>query len=220
MRFSVLALVFASLASLPACGAKEDIGRSRSSSAGLGAPHESAAEVDDAGADGAADGARGGPMRVFVTSTAYDADPRRAGGASTGLEGADNLCNKAAHAAGLGGAWVAWLSDTKTNAIDRIADVSPWYLVDGRTRIFADKDALTLSPERAIDKNERGQPTGGLVWTGTSSGGFASGSDCLDWTSSAAFEGTAGAVATSTWTAQSVMLACSDVAPIYCFEQR
>jgi cysteine-rich repeat protein len=43
------------------------------------------------------------PKRVFVTSKWWNGDLKSAGAASSGLEGADRLCNSAAEAASLGG---------------------------------------------------------------------------------------------------------------------
>ena len=41
-----------------------------------------------------------------------------------GLSGADAKCQQAANATGLGGTWVAWLSDSTHNAKDRIPDTN------------------------------------------------------------------------------------------------
>ena len=51
--------------------------------------------------------------RVFVTSTTSGPD-------LGGLAGADTVCNTLAADAGLGGAWVAWLSTQSVNAEDRL----------------------------------------------------------------------------------------------------
>src|SRR5262245_26846429 len=54
-------------------------------------------------AGGAGDGGSGG-NRVFVTSTKFN-------GNFNGLTGADAQCQARADAAGLGGAWMAWLGN-------------------------------------------------------------------------------------------------------------
>src|SRR5688500_4322657 len=92
------------------------------------------------------DGGSADAKRIFVTSLGYTGDRTTAGGAATGWQGADALCDLAAAGAALGGAWVAWASDSGTNAIDRIMDVGPWYFVDGATLVFNNKANLATSP--------------------------------------------------------------------------
>src|SRR5262245_51629174 len=65
--------------------------------------------------------------RVFVTAGSWNGNLKAAGAGSDGLDGANKLCQGAATTAGLGGTWVAWLSDSTHDAKDRIADVGPWY---------------------------------------------------------------------------------------------
>jgi hypothetical protein len=151
--------------------------------------------------------------RIFVTSGTFN-------GNLGGLTGADGLCGTAA--ASLGGSWKAWLSDGTHDAIDRITDVGPWYLVNG-TKVFDNKAALTGNPLVAIDVTENNTAAGGaaaLPWTGTNSGGTKNGSTCTNWTDGAAGNGECGsaASATSTWTANSA-LPCSIPYSLYCLEQ-
>jgi len=56
-------------------------------------------------------------VRVFVTSSSWN-------GNLGGLSGAGAKCQQAADAAGLGGTWVAWLSDSTYDAKDRIPDTN------------------------------------------------------------------------------------------------
>ena len=111
-----------------------------------------------------------------------------------GLAGADSLCAGYAAGAGLsGGPWKAWLSDESTNAIDRIADAGPWYLVGTYTVAFNTKAQLgALNPSTPdINISESGATvpyyngTSLAVWSGSESGGTASpGYTCLNWSTS------------------------------------
>ncbi len=120
--------------------------------------------------------------RVFVTSSQYD-------GNLAPLGGGDRLCQQIAMEARLGGTWKAWLSIGGVNAIDRIADVAPWYLVDGVTKVFATKAQLRGRPTVIINQDENGMvidpmtlgPGDLVVQTGTRNGGI-SGADCGAWT--------------------------------------
>lgn len=136
------------------------------------------------------DGADASPMidtvpavkRVFVTSSQYD-------GNLAPLGGGDALCQQIAADARLGGTWKAWLSIGGASAVDRIADVAPWYLVDGVTKVFATKAQLRARPTVIINQDESGTiidpmvtaPRDLVVETGTLNGGLA-GADCGGWT--------------------------------------
>jgi hypothetical protein len=78
------------------------------------------------------------------------------------------------------------MSDGQLDAINRINDVSPWYLVDGATRIFPSKGAITAAgPAVPIALTELGTaPPVTNVWTATSSSGARSANTCQSWTSS------------------------------------
>lgn len=96
------------------------------------------------------------------------------------------ICQLAAQGALLGGKWKAWLSATGINAIDRIADVGPWYALDG-TKIFNNRDNLTTSPLNRLTVDEKGKTFNSLpvtVWTGTKTGGQQSNVNCVNWGSS------------------------------------
>ena len=78
----------------------------------------------------------GGPSakRVFVTQ-------KRFTGAIGGLESADQECRYAALIAGLRSTkWVAWMSSSSQNAVDRVRD-APYTLIDG-TLVAQDKAQL------------------------------------------------------------------------------
>lgn len=116
-----------------------------------------------------------GQKRVFVTSVTYS-------GSLGGSSGADQKCNLAAQGANLGGTWKAWLSSGSTNAIDRIADVGPWYGMDGK-KVFNNKANLTTTPLASIERSEQNTIQLAEVWTGSEQGGTAAGMDCAAWTS-------------------------------------
>jgi hypothetical protein len=179
-----------------------------------------------------------GDKRIFVTSVAYT-------GALGGLSGADEECNNVAGAAALGGTWTAWLSDRNTAALDRIADVGPWYLIDEATVVFNNKPNLTTTPIVAIAVDEHGRSVlDATAWTGTAVGGLPQGSGDEEFCACTPSEagdwmweegecihhggiaevfpgtGTVGAVsaADNAWTS-SGDLPCNQQAHLYCIEQ-
>ncbi len=119
--------------------------------------------------------------------------------------------------------WKAWLSTTTANAIDRIAEVGPWFLAHGATKLFANKAQFAIAPSHAIDLDEAGsavQPPL-AVWTGTLSSGKA-GLTCADWTMGLAKAtwGSTGAI--SGWTdvgADATSQECEGGLHLYCVEQ-
>lgn len=135
------------------------------------------------------DGPTSSDHYVFVTSGAFAGDLKTAGGAATGLDSADAICGQAA-AGALPGTWKAWISDSTTNAIDRITEAGPWLTVGDRSLAFHNKANLATSPVVAVDIDEQGKhivPANGdpapVAWTGTSIGGDKTAATCSDWTS-------------------------------------
>jgi hypothetical protein len=181
----------------------------------------------DAALDAAPDAAGPARMRVFVTSEAWQGDMGEIDevGHLEGLQGADARCQAFAAAAGLGGTWKAWLSTTGQNAITRMADVGPWYLVDRTTTVFASKAAMTSPPLHAIDKDEKGVTANYVVWTGTADNGTATTRTCSGWTTTATGSGDLGlSSSTALWTFndptdQNASTPCASTAGLYCFEQ-
>jgi hypothetical protein len=116
--------------------------------------------------------------RIFVTSTAV---PSNFGG----IEAADTLCNDSAQGANLTGPFRAWLSTRGVNAIDRIEDLGPWYLVDSlgsrNVKVFNNRTQMKTTPLHAIDRDERGIVWKVETWTGTIVGGRTSTRTCDDW---------------------------------------
>lgn len=170
------------------------------------------------GAGGGGGNVTPGPKRVFITKTAYT-------GALGGLTGGDQKCNLAAQAANLGGTWRAWLSDSSSNAIDRIQGNGPWYTLgsaDTKKVVFNNRANLATSSVAAIRYDENnGYVSGEYAWTGTSAGGTASGLDCNNWTSNDyLYSGTYGLSSdtTGSWTDTNDSY-CDSSRHLYCFEQ-
>lgn len=116
-----------------------------------------------------------GNARVFVTSA-----QQSNGGNLGGTPGADATCSAAATAAGLGGTWNAWLSDSHTAATSHVYHATGAYtLVDGTTVVALSYAALVSGTlAHAIDVTETGGPvTDGQteVWTGFNLAGGVSG---------------------------------------------
>lgn len=166
------------------------------------------------GAGGAGGSVQSGQKRVFVTSSKY------VGSAVTGI------CQTVAGSVGLGGTWVEWLSYatnvTPKKAIESIKGAGPWVRLDGSVA-FANHAQLATSPSVPLSLTERAQPVATLddnVWTGTLSGGGASGNDCDDWVTTSNYGGSIGrATVADEWTAWDAPLTCNNTAHVYCFEQ-
>ena len=151
-------------------------------SGGGGAPTGTSSNGGHGGGGGRGDG----PHRVFVTKATFTGDLQSAGTKGDGVSGADALCTTAAQ--NLGGVWKAWLSgkrdpETVVDAIHRLDDFGPWYLVDGTTLVFESKEAMLSPPQHPIDMAEDGSIVSeGLdpresvtVWTGTTHDGTFNG---------------------------------------------
>lgn len=178
----------------------------------------------DAGTPSATRDASAPHKRVFVTSKYYP------GNNLGGLAKMDSACNSVATAAKLGGTWRAWASSSTENAIERLADVGPWFTLAGGL-VAPTRASLADGPEVPIDRDESGARLGGFgnVWTGTTRAGKASGATCSDWAVSdglapdgGQLTGTVGlAFATVlTWTDTAAIATCDGSSlSLYCFEQ-
>jgi hypothetical protein len=203
---------------LPACATASHAG---TSDAGPDAePPSEGGPLDDAAPpDGGADASGGDVARVFTTATTYAA--KSLGGGASRVAGADGFCANAATAAGLGGTWVAWLSTSAVNAIDRVTGTGPWYLVDGTTLVFPNKAALATVPRAGMAMNELGVSgqTTHQVWTGTANGGTRSPFTCDDWSNGTntgkGMMGVGGQI--KEWTSL-LEESCDREASLYCFE--
>jgi hypothetical protein len=206
------------------------------SAGGFGPRSDGSVDACANGACAVEDGAGAARKRVFITRQTWTGDLTLASGQTTGLASGDTYCSRAAQAAGLGGTFVAWLSDTQTDAITRVADASPWYLVDRATMVFPSKAELATVPMVPIVMDEAGGHTEGDVWTGTLYGGTegctqGSGVNCCaDWMLGGASsdEAVIGLSATTQgWTSGSSLPlepasrfgGCGGARHLYCFEQ-
>jgi hypothetical protein len=119
--------------------------------------------------------------RAFVTSAPFT-------GNLGGLGGADAKCMAAAGAGGWPGTFVAFVSTSSTNAIDRLTSSRGWMRTDDVPVIDSIGAAFTTSQMFApIDRDEHGARVGyggaPYVWTGSAfDGTYNSGTSCNDWT--------------------------------------
>jgi hypothetical protein len=173
-------------------------------------------------------------LRVFVTSETMTGD-------FGGLAGADDHCTRLAQAASLPGTFKAWLSDSTTNAADRLSHgTKPYALVDETAVAASWAELVSGTLRHGIDKTEKGDPApvganyclaGGraAAWTDTESDGTRSAGDfsCGDWTSAGSDHGAQMGFASSTdisWTRACnpdprTNVACGWKASLYCIEQ-
>lgn len=111
-------------------------------------------------------------------------------GKINGLVGADNRCRNAALNGLDGGlpnalSFVALLSDSTTNAADRVHHARGWYRLVNGLPVARGWDGLMTGPlVNAVNVNENSETADTVVWTGTAPGGMAvPGADhCNDWT--------------------------------------
>lgn len=152
--------------------------------------------------------------RVFAASAVHD-------GNLGGPSGGDALCDGAAQAAGLGGAFEAFLGTSAVAAPDRLRGEGPWWLVDGSRMVFADRATLAAggpSAQARVELTERATASPPGAWTGWSAMYH---SDCNGWTS-ASIEG--GGIAGATggmggWADAGGVPSCAIAYSIYCFER-
>lgn len=156
--------------------------------------------------------------KVFVTSTSYTGD-------LGGLAGGDAKCHDRALASGFTTTanpkiFKAWLSDTATDAKDRLTSNGPWVRPDGFKIADTKADLLDGLLYTSISQNELGAYARAMVWTGTDSNGIKNADRCNDWTDgTAGFNGRQGfAPATNgVWSAYPIDT-CNVVKLLYCFE--
>jgi hypothetical protein len=167
-------------------------------------------DVDD-------DGCETEGRRVFVTAGPVPA-------LLMGAMGADDLCRAIADDAGLGGDWMAWISDMMTWPSTRFTQSTvPYVLVDGTPVANGFAGLIGGSLQHAIDMNELGTTVlDAEVWTGTSLMGDPSTYDCLSWMNTGAtVSGTVGLSSgtESNWTMSSLANCDRMDVHLYCFEQ-
>ena len=160
-------------------------------------------------------------LRVFVTSGVFD-------GNFGGLTGADAKCQEIATGAGLGGTWMAWLSDDTDGPAARFTTKGgqPYVRLDGKIVANTWADLLDGSIANAINIDESKANGGGtnFVWTNTKTTGTPTTTDkvCKSWN-----DGTGGsnrgARGNRTQTGQKwtedADEKCDQKYHLYCFEQ-
>jgi hypothetical protein len=163
--------------------------------------------------------------KVFLTSVMGKGslgDWTQSGG-NTGIAAGDAICRNLAAAAGLANAdsFKAWLSDSSTDARDRLTSDGPWARLDGMM-VAESKSALLNSwLNTSVSVTENGDYVGSLVWTGTSEGGTMSSEVCSDWTNSsdsaAGLAGQSNDSNAKMWTHRNYP-PCFNSERLYCFE--
>ncbi len=151
--------------------------------------------------------------KVFVSSTLYNGD-------LGGLSGADAKCQSLAASAGLSGTYKAWLSDSNTNAKDRIPDNASYYLVDGVTKVADNKaDLIDGNIDHEINKDELGNAQSWQTWTGTKSDGSKDTTHCNNWTAVSGYSAKDGKPIYNDyrWT-QHGSSSCNNGHALYCFQ--
>ena len=126
------------------------------------------------------------PKRVFVTAAKYNGD-------LGGLAGADAKCQAAADAAGLGGIFMAWLSDGLDSPGTRFLTLplGPYITINGATVAgsYGDLTNGTGNINTPLDITETGASVvaGDSVWTNTGTTGSSTTdlaiNTCFAWTS-------------------------------------
>jgi hypothetical protein len=149
---------------------------------------------------------------------------------ANGIAAGDAICRAAAARAHLPSSdrFKAWLSDTTTNAVDRLTTDGPWMRMDGAP-LAANRAALgsgLLTSTISIDEN--GRWAGGLndpfwasnTWTGSDDRGQSASMHCGDWRVDSGAIGKSGNAihATGKWSGDEILGCAVYWAAIYCFE--
>ena len=157
---------------------------------------------------------------IFVTAQTYNGDLKTAGGGTTGLLGADNLCNNDSNkpARGAGSTWKAILLSNsgtesgvyyyRTNYSTRIG-LAYGGMLNRNTFNAGTATGAPANLESSIAVNSKN------TWTGTTSG------NCSNWTTSLAntssIYGASGQISSS-W-ASATLTKCSTKLNLYCAQQ-
>jgi len=173
------------------------------------------------------------PKVVFTTSATFN-------GNLGGLAGADKICATYATKGGLGGTYMAWLSDDTGSPSTRFKHGGPYVLSDGVTLIANNWADLTSGTIRhAINLTESaGTPPAGtgactsilgpsVVWADTLENGteWNSAATCSNWSSTTGtFSGWATWNATTNWSlgcngGNSAAIGCGSTNALFCFQQ-
>jgi hypothetical protein len=142
------------------------------------------------------------------------------------LTGADAKCQSLATTAGLPGTYRAWLSDsTSSPSLRFVPSTGPYRLVNGTTIAANWGEVIDGNLAAPITVTETGGAPSGLahVWTDTRGKGTitTSSAHCANWSTSAAASGSVGNAQSSngSWTDVELLLPCSELHHLYCFQQ-
>lgn len=165
---------------------------------------------------------------VFVTSqsgTGNLSSWPAAQGAS-GLDAGDEICRNLAAQSHLPSpeSFVAWLSDSLVDAVDRVTVDGPFRRLDAYTLAGSKADLVDGALQTSIHVDENGtyRVWADPVWTGTHADGTQAPNHCLDWTATAGQKGRTGALAHSrdaSWS-ESSDDSCGAAAHLYCVSNR
>ncbi len=164
------------------------------------------------------DGCEAIEHRAFVTLAGYTPT-------FGGALGADTLCQTLATANGLGGTWMAWVSDGSTSPAMRfVIDGGPYKRLDGPLLANDWIDLTDGVLAVGISTTETMVTSSDFaVWTGTEPDGTATllGDNCTDWSSAGPGSALFG-YSTNTdgfWTSTQQTMGCDVPFHLYCFEQ-
>ena len=160
---------------------------------------------------------------AFVYSTPHDGD-FDVGNDGSGLDDADTLCGNEATANSLPGTWVAWLSDSNTDASARVTQHNAPFMLTNQTRLADDYADLTDgSIAVALNIGADGEVDApSPVWTATTIAGAATATHCSDWGTAAPGQNAgkgANNGSNNTWTDQAPVATCDTELPFYCFQE-
>jgi hypothetical protein len=157
---------------------------------------------------------------VFITTTTL-AVPFGATAAAS-LAAADNFCNARAAAAGLPGHYVAWLSTSTANAVDRLGNANGWVRTDGQPFANLRSDLVAGKVFYPPVLGEDGSNLDlSVAATGTDGDGTVlPAQTCVDWTQPGGAQAGTGApgFGSHAWTAEFFNQPCSGPFSLYCFE--
>lgn len=234
-NWSIKVAASALVALAAACsGGTADTRSDAGGAGGGGGGGDAGSSSGDGGAlsDGGGGGDGGaGDKRAFVTSAQFTGDLLSLGKAvdptvTTGIAGADALCQAAANTRGLGGTWRAWISGNDgakvVNAKDRFDTARAYLDLDGKKAWEGGRPTTTPLPGLVQD-DKKLYGSGARVWTGTEETGEALANRCLEWSTPAKTErgnnGLAGTGAGGSWARNTTDgIACDGPAHLYCFE--
>ncbi|MEZ4449025.1 MAG: hypothetical protein R3B09_06035 [Nannocystaceae bacterium] len=172
--------------------------------------------------------------RVFLSSESYHGDLDPMDGDPLGLELADQHCQSLAEDVGLGGVYMAWLSDSSVGPAERFGmdDFAGELRLVDETIVAIGWDELTTGPLRhAITVTETEErlgfdalPAVVVVWTNTDTAGHSAGSiNCTDWSADTIdAPGRLGrakdGLTTAEWTLDMWDGLCGNIGHLYCVQ--